>query len=138
MLCDIARIEPQAAYSCCFSGYKHNLTYITRTIPNISHQLEKIDELILKKFIPVITGGIYVNTDERYLLSLHAKYDGLGLPIFSALAACNSRIISEDLRNKIIEQERAGSQLHHKKIKENKNNIRKSKQARYHSVLQRL
>ena len=88
--------------------------------------------------MPAITGGIYVNIDERYLLSLPAKCDGFGLPIFSALAACNSRIISEDLRKKIIEQERAGSQLHHKKIKENKNNIRKRKQARYHSVLQRL
>ena len=37
--------------------------------------------------------------------------------------------MSEDLRNKIIEQERASSQQHDKKIKENKNNIRKSKQA---------
>ena len=36
--------------------------------------------------------------------------------------------MSEDLRNKINEQER----------KENKNNIRKSKQARHHSILQRL
>ena len=44
-----------------------------RTIPNISHQLEKIDELTLTKFIPAITGGIYVNTDERYLLSLPAN-----------------------------------------------------------------
>ena len=84
MLCDIARIEPQAAYSCFVSWYKHKLTYIT--IPNISHLLEKIDALIVTKIIPAITGGIYVNPDERYLLSLPAKYDGLGLPIFSELA----------------------------------------------------
>ena len=85
MLCDIARIEPQAAYSCFVSGYKHKLTYIMRTIPYISHLLEKIDALILTKFIPAITGGIYVNPDECYLLSLPAKYGGLGLPIFSEL-----------------------------------------------------
>ena len=83
MLCDIARIEAQAAYSCFFSGYKHKLTDIMRTIPNISHQLEKTDGLILTKFIPVITGGIYVNPDERYLFSLPAKCGGLELPIFS-------------------------------------------------------
>ena len=65
MLCDIARIEPQAAYSCFVSWYKHKLTYIT--IPNISHLLEKIDALIVTKIIPAITGGIYVNPDERYL-----------------------------------------------------------------------
>ena len=44
---------------------KHNLTYIMRTIPNISHQLEKTDDLILTKFIPAITGGIYVNPVEH-------------------------------------------------------------------------
>ena len=58
MLCDIARIELQAAYSCFVSGYKHKLAHVIRTIPNISHQLQKIDELIVTKFIPAITGGI--------------------------------------------------------------------------------
>ena len=67
-LSDIARFDPQAAYSCFVSGYKHKLTYIMRTIPNISHQLEKIDDLILRKFIKAITGGIYVNSVERYPL----------------------------------------------------------------------
>ena len=77
-----------------------------RTIPNISHQLEKIDELILTKYIPTITGGISVNLDERYLLSLPAKYGGLGLPIFSEFAGVefkNSQIMSEDRRNKVTE-----------------------------------
>ena len=107
-LCDISRTEPQAACSCFVSGYKHKLTYTMRTIPNISHLLEKIDVLILTKFIPAITGGIYVNPDERYHLSLPAKYGGLGLPIFLELADIefqNSQIMSENLRNKIIEQE---------------------------------
>ena len=105
MLCDIARIEPQAAYSCFVSGYKHKLTYIMRTIPNISHLLEKIDALILTKFIPAITGGIYVNPDERSLLSLPAKYGGLGLPIFSELADIefqNSQVMSENYETKLL------------------------------------
>ena len=34
MLCDIARIEPQAAYSYFVSGYRHMLIHIMRTIPN--------------------------------------------------------------------------------------------------------
>ena len=57
-----------------------------RTISNISHQLEKIDVLILTKFIPAITGGICINPDEPNLLSLTAKYGSLVLPIFSELA----------------------------------------------------
>ena len=93
-------------------GYKHKLTHIMRTIPNISHRLEKIEEVVLTKFIPVVTGGIYVNPDKRYLLSLSPKYGGLGLPIYSEPAGIefqNSQIMSEDLRHKIIEQEQAGS-----------------------------
>ena len=42
--------------------------------------------------------------------------------------------MSENLRNKIIEQEQASSQQHDKNIKENKNNMRRSKHARHHSV----
>ena len=75
------------------------------------------------------------NQTNVHFLSLPAKYGRLGLPLFSELAGIefqNSQIMLEDLRNKIIEQERASSQLHNKKIKENKNNIRKSKQARHH------
>ena len=113
ILCDIARIAPQAEYSCFVNGYKHKV-YIMRTIPKMCTQLEKIDELILTKFIPEITGGIYVNPDERYLLSLPAKYGDLGLPVFLELASIelqNSEVMSEDLlRNKIIEQEQASSQ----------------------------
>ena len=57
-----------------------------RTIPNISHQLDKIDHLILTKFIPAITGGTYANPVQRCLLSLPAKYGDLGITIFSELA----------------------------------------------------
>ena len=67
-----------------------------RTIPNICHQIEKTDDLILTKFIPAITGGIYVNPDERYLFSLPAKYSGLGLPIsaeFAGVEFQNSQIM---------------------------------------------
>ena len=76
-----------------------------RTIPNISHQLKKTDELILTKFIPAITGGIYVNPDERYLLSLPAKYGGLGLSIFSELAGIefqNSQIYQKNYDKKLM------------------------------------
>ena len=100
MLCDIARIGPQAAYSCFVSGNKHKLTYIMRTIPNISYQLEKTNELILTKIISTITRGVYVNPEERYFLSFPAKYGGLCIPIFSELAGIefrNSQIMSEDL-----------------------------------------
>ena len=55
----------------------------------------------------------------------------MGIPIFTEFAGTdfqNSEVKSEDARNKIIEQEQAGSRQHDEKIKENENNIRNSKQ----------
>ena len=69
-LCDIARIEPQAAYSCFVSGYKHKFTYIMRTIPNICHQLEKIDDLILTNFLNKNDHRSYMHQSSRKLSSL--------------------------------------------------------------------
>ena len=85
-LCEIAKLEPQAAYSCFVSDFKHKLNYIMRTIPDISHLLKPIDDIILTKFIPAITDGIKINKKERKLLSLHAKYDGLAIPIFARIS----------------------------------------------------
>ena len=69
-LCDIARIEPQAAYSCFVTGYKHKFTYIMRTNPNISHQLEKIDDLILTNFLNKNDHRWYMHQSSRKLSSL--------------------------------------------------------------------
>ena len=85
-LCEIAKLEPQAAYSCFVSGFKHKLNYIMRTIPDISHLLKPTDDINLTKFIPAITDGIKINQKERKLLSLHAKYDGLASPIFAGIS----------------------------------------------------
>ena len=67
VLSEIARIEPQAAYTCFLSDYKHKLNYYMRTIPGIGKLLRKNDEVILTEFIPAIIGGITEN--ERKLLS---------------------------------------------------------------------
>ena len=64
------------------SGFRHKLTFIMRTIPDISIHLRRIDQIILREFIPSITGGIHVNDVERKLVSLPTKYGGLGIRIF--------------------------------------------------------
>ena len=109
MLSEIAKTEPQSAYICFTSGFKHKITYYMRTIPNISHLLQKIDDVILANFIPAITAGKNVSEIERKLLSLPVKLGGLGIPIFSEICETeysNSLIITENLRNNIIQQNR--------------------------------
>ena len=91
VLSEIAKIEPQAAYTCFLSGYKRKLSYYMRTIPGTSKLLRKVDEVVLTEFIPVITGGITITENEKKLLFLKPRHQ-------------NSTMISEHLCNRITDQ----------------------------------
>ena len=89
LLSQIAQSEPQAAY------------YL-RMIPDIKEHLDQLEETIRHQFIPAITGGKQCSNDERVLLSLPARYGGLGIPIFYSIAAFeyeNSRKITSTFLN---------------------------------------
>ena len=45
ILSKIAWYEPQAAYSCFVTGFKHKPTYFMRTISNIGKELKQLDAL---------------------------------------------------------------------------------------------
>ena len=101
----IAKTEPQAAYSCFITAFKHKPSYIMRTIPDISDQLNQLDELITSEFIPAITGGIHCSDIERKLLSLPLN---LGIPIFAEISNQEyeySLMLSKDLSTRIMKQE---------------------------------
>ena len=107
-LSDIARSEPQAAYSAFTAGFKHKLTYFMRTIPDISEILRPVDEVINTKFIPAITERAAISERDRNLLALPVKLGGLGIPIFSESCIIeykNSRGASENLTSKIVSQD---------------------------------
>ena len=139
LLSEIAKIQPQAAYSCFVSGYKHKMNYVMRTIPNIGHLMERVDDIILSKFIPAITDGIKINQHERKLLSIPVKYGGLGLPIFAETSAIeheNSIIVTENLTTRIVNQEH---QYHHDvEITKKKNAIKNKKHERVGEILDDL
>ena len=104
----IAKTEPQAAYSCFITAFKHKPSYIMRTIPDISDQLNQLDELITSEFIPAITGGIHCSDIERKLLSLPSKLGGLGILIFTEISNQEyeySLMLSKDLSTRIMKQE---------------------------------
>ena len=108
-LSKIAETQPQAAYTCFISGFKHKFTYFMRTVPDISSLLQKVDDVITTELIPAITGGIICSSAERRLLSLPPKLGGLGIPILSSISDTeyqNSVKVTENLRNRIIQQER--------------------------------
>ena len=83
VLVQIAKSEPQAAYTGFTSGFKHKMTYYIRTIPNIASNLKVFDDKINTDFIPAITEGHQCTPRERSLLSLPVRLGGMGIPIFS-------------------------------------------------------
>ena len=93
-----------------------------RTIPNISHLLKPIDNIILTNIIRAITDGIKINQIERELLSLPAKYGGLAIPIFAEISGDeykNSLNVTEHLGNNIIQQQHEYTTDHDAKTAKN-------------------
>ena len=117
----MAWYEPQAAYSCFITGFKHKPTYFMRTIPNISKELKQLDDVVRTEFIPAITGGINSSDLERKLPSFPPKVGGPGIPIFSETAKREykfSTMISKYLTSSIVNQHRQHQ------FKENVNQIK--------------
>ena len=70
LLAQIAKSEPQAAFTAFVGGYKHKLTYKIRTIDGLESHLQQLDHVIDSVFIPAISEGHQCTKDERLLLSL--------------------------------------------------------------------
>ena len=109
MLAEIAKISPHAAYTCFTSGYKQKFNYVLRTIPNISHLLQRVDDVINTCLIPALTGGEFCTEVERQLISLPPRLGGLGIPILSTIADDeykNSKMLTTNIHRNIVNQER--------------------------------
>ena len=81
LLSAIAETQPQAAYLAFVSGFRSELNYFMRAIPEISHHLASLEETPRNRFIPAITGGHICNDTERKLLSLPTRFGGLAIPV---------------------------------------------------------
>ena len=78
-LAQIANTQPHAAYSDFTHGLASKWNYFFRTISNIAHLLQPLEDAIRHKFIPALTGRSDVTDDERELFSLPVRLGGLGL-----------------------------------------------------------
>ena len=83
VLSQIAKVEPQAAYCCFTAGFKHKVTYLMRTTPNINEELRRLDDVINNKLIPSFTENNLCGNHERLLLLLPTKLGRMGIPVFS-------------------------------------------------------
>ena len=107
-LTDIARSEPQLAYSAYIFGTARRWQFVCRTTPGISEHLRELEERIREKLIPAIMGGRQPSDDMRLIYSLPARMGGLGFQDPSAEAStdyeCSMRITAQ-LANAIYDQD---------------------------------
>ena len=97
-----------AAFSALTLGLASRWVYVARTIPNIGHLLQPLEELLRTKFIPSLTGRAVPSDLERVLLALPARLGGLGLLNPSHLSTTEysaSMKITQPLVDQIIKQD---------------------------------
>ena len=101
-----------------------------RTIPDIGHLFEKLEEVINNKLIPALVGRP-VSTHERKILELPVRYGGLGIinPSTSAMREYNfSKEVTEQLTSLIYSQELDVTQINKTEVTEKKIQLKKRKE----------
>ena len=107
LLADIAKSQPHAAYAAFTHGYVHKFSYLCRTVPDMDHPLQLLEDHICSHLIPSLTGRGPPSDSVRELLSLPARHGGLGLvnPAKTSHSQYQaSTSISEPLKNLILAQ----------------------------------
>ena len=72
LLSKIAKSYPPAAYCAFTSGFREKFNYVIRTIPNISHLLQPIENVIRHEFITSLFEWKACNDGERQLYLLNS------------------------------------------------------------------
>ena len=101
-LCEIAKTEPQVAYSALIHGLIGKWTYIMRTTPGVSPLMSPLEEILRNKFIPLITGRKAITDEERALLALPCRNGGLGI-INPTCISCHQYEASLDVTKPLVE-----------------------------------
>ena len=138
-LTNIAKTQPQAAYSCYVKGFMHKFTYFMRTIPDISRLLRPLD-VAIDAFIKVLFNDYDFSSLERRLWSLPVRMGGMGILIPSEISDkqyANSRIINETLTSKVFNQQTIYEDIniHVKKAKEK---VKMTKNKTYERLLEEI
>jgi hypothetical protein len=130
-LSKIAAEEPQAALSAFTKGICHRWSFVQRTISNISHLFNPLEECLRSTFIPSIIGR-KVSDDERAVLSLPVRFGGMG--IANPVEVANreyyaSKAITQNLADIIMQQEQDICHYNHERTLSIIKEVKKAKES---------
>ena len=72
----IAKVQPHVAYCAFTHGLVGKWTYFLCTLPNVPDFFKPLESIIIKEFIPAVTGR-YVSDLKRDLFALPVWKEGL-------------------------------------------------------------
>ena len=108
-------------------------TFFIGTIPNLAELMKPTEDIIRFTFLPVIRGGNICSDHDPILLSLLARFDKLGVPMFHETACFKyktSRKLSSSL-SKTIEGQSLVYYINNFQQKKLKNEIKTKRDGRY-------
>ena len=86
-LAEVAKTQPQAAYSAFTHGERHRFAYFMRTIAGMENEMKPLDDIINKELIPALLGTEAISIAERKMYALPLRFGGLALPTFCDAAS---------------------------------------------------
>ena len=109
-LSELAKAEPQLAYSAYTTGLSKRWAYVMRTIPGISHLFQPLEDCIRSTFLPAILGGYCFSDLDRQIFGLPTRFGGLA--IFDPTEVCQheydySLEATRPLKSAILQQKLA-------------------------------
>ena len=107
-LAEIAKDEPQLAYSAYTKALSMRWCFLQRTVPDTKHFFSPLEDVIRDKLIPAIIGK-NISDIERKLISLPVRLGGMGIqnPCDTADTEFrNSTVVTQNLTELILKQEK--------------------------------
>ena len=102
-LAKVSQTQLQAAHSALVHGLASKWLYLARTIPEISEELQPLENSLHQRLIPAITGRDPSSNMERGLLALPAQHGGLGIAK-PPQAASRQHLASMSLTSNLIQK----------------------------------
>merc|ERR1712002_765101 len=107
-LAEVAKTQPQAAYSAFTFGIKHRWNFIMKTVPNIEDLLLPLEKTMLHRLIPSIAGRRNLDFLDREIVALPPRLGGMGIPNPKRMAITeheNAKKLTARLTQLIVEQD---------------------------------
>ena len=131
-LSSIAKEEPQIALSAFTKALCMRWCFVQRTISNVEHLFQPLEDCIREKLIPAIIGR-KVSELERRILALPVRFGGLGVlnPVITSNYEFDTSIkITSNLKNLIYNQENTLANLDEDRVRATINKTKQDKEKR--------